>query len=134
MDRETLLQRCASRAIVRTASDSEVDLPKYACIKIIECNANEQPYSDGEIFRKIRLYHRKDDKSSEQKWWARLTKTKQKDVQQLLKNHSDLTHAFDSLIDMPGLWYPVQLGTLHRLLTLRCNEVRDRSLFDASTS
>ncbi|KAL1629899.1 hypothetical protein SLS56_005169 [Neofusicoccum ribis] len=106
---------------MRVPADGEVDLPKDACIKIIEGSSNEQPRSDGEIFRKIRLYHRKNDHGSEQKWWARLTATKQKDLRQLLRN-SALTHAFDSLIDMPGLWYPVKLGTLHRLLTLRCDE------------
>lgn len=34
----------------------------------------------------------------------------------------NLTDAFDSLLDMPGLWDRLQLGALHRLLALKCEE------------
>ena len=60
---------------------------------------------------------------SENQWWAYLDNSKPKDLRQLLKNYA-LTSAFDSLLDMSGLWAKFQLGALHRLLALKCDEVR----------
>jgi len=91
--------------------------------KLIEGYANTQRFSDGEIFWKIRFYNRACDTRAEQKWWARLTETKRKDLKQLLK-HNAFAHAFDNLLEMPGLWQPIKLGTLHRLLVLKCHEVQ----------
>lgn len=90
--------------------------------RITEAFGNEQRPSDGEIFRKIRYYHRTGDEESENRWWACLECSKPKDLRQLIKN-TKLIAAFDALIDMPGLWSKVQLGALHRLLALRCDEV-----------
>lgn len=89
---------------------------------LIEETRNERPIPDGEIFRRIRLYHRGKCTELEQKWWARLSESKRKDLRQLLKNQK-YAEAFDQLLEWPGLWYPIQLGTLHRLLTMRCDEV-----------
>ncbi|KAH7033932.1 hypothetical protein B0J12DRAFT_766202, partial [Macrophomina phaseolina] len=97
------------------------DLPTDICIEIIEESLHEQQYSDGDIFRKIRTYHKQGDEKSERKWWARLSNTKQKDLKQLFKS-PELTDAFDNLVGMPGMWQSFQLGTLHRLLTLHCDE------------
>ncbi|EKG09993.1 hypothetical protein MPH_12955 [Macrophomina phaseolina MS6] len=97
------------------------DLPTDMCIEIIEESLHEQQYSDGDIFRKIRTYHKQGDEKSERKWWARLSNTKQKDLKQLFKI-PELTDAFDNLVGMPGMWQSFQLGTLHRLLTLHCDE------------
>jgi hypothetical protein len=36
-----------------------------------------------------------------------------------------LIDAFDDLLELPGLWPPIQLGTLHRLHGLRCREVSE---------
>ena len=90
--------------------------------RIIESYANEQKPADGEIFRKIRLYHRANDQSAEDRWWACLDRSKLKDLRQLIKR-PQLLAAFDELIDMPGLWARIQLGALHRLLALKCDEV-----------
>lgn len=98
------------------------ELPRDICVDIIEETLNEQQYSDGDIFRKIRTYHKQGDKKAETKWWARLSRTKQKDLKQLL-NKASLADAFDRLTDMPGMWCSFQLGALHRLLTLHCDEV-----------
>ncbi|EKG13853.1 hypothetical protein MPH_08985 [Macrophomina phaseolina MS6] len=98
------------------------DLPKDLGIKVIEGSVNEQPYADGIILRKILLYRREGNEALENKWWARLSTTKQKDLKQLLKKPLFM-NALNELLDMPGLWYPIKLGTLHRLLTLRCDEV-----------
>ena len=99
-----------------------VDLPVGAAIHKIEKYENERPFSDGEIFRSIRLYARSGDTDKENKWWARLSTSKRKDVRQLLKNPR-FTSAFDKLVDKRGLWTSLHLGTLHRFLTLRCEEV-----------
>jgi hypothetical protein len=104
--------------IVRLYSNVE----KKASTRLLESYAHEQSYSDGQIFRKIRLYHRDGDLESEKRWWARLSVTKRKDLKQLLGVDS-LREAFDALLPFPGLWTPVQLGTLHRLHGLRCTEV-----------
>jgi hypothetical protein len=37
------------------------DTPKPVLVRIIELYSNEQKPLDGEIFRKIRLYHREND-------------------------------------------------------------------------
>lgn len=88
----------------------------------IENSLKEQAVSDGEIFRKLLLSKRENDRAAEKKWWARLTETKRKNLQQLLRD-TVLAAAFYGLLDWPGLWTPIQLGTLHRLLTLKCSEV-----------
>ncbi|KAH0542481.1 hypothetical protein FGG08_003152 [Glutinoglossum americanum] len=96
-------------------------LSKDACIRIQEQHPNSQPVSDGEIFQKIRYYHKQDNVQAEGKWWARLSDTKQKDVKQLLKME-EFVLVLDELLEIPGLWSTVKLGTLHRFLTLKCDE------------
>jgi hypothetical protein len=91
-------------------------------VRLQESFAHEQCYSDGTIFRNIRMYHAAKDTEGENRWWARLTESKRKDLRHLLKD-SLLTNAFDKLIGFAGLWPPVQLGTLHRLHGLKCTEV-----------
>lgn len=54
---------------------------------------------------------------------ANLTHGKSKELTQLLSDDR-FAAAFYALVDFPGLWRPIQLGTLHRLLTLKCEEVR----------
>ncbi len=83
---------------------------------------HEKAFTDGEIFRNIRIYALKRDKKSEKKWWARLSPTKQKDLKQLLGNEKIET-AFDNLIEFAGLWPPIQLGQLHRFHGLKCYKV-----------
>ncbi|EDU46063.1 conserved hypothetical protein [Pyrenophora tritici-repentis Pt-1C-BFP] len=77
--------------------------PKPVLAQIIESFANEQKPSDGEVFRKIRLYHRENDEEAQKRWWSRLEKSKPKDLRQLLRRPT-LIAGFDALIDMPGLW------------------------------
>ncbi|KAF1935627.1 hypothetical protein EJ02DRAFT_484202 [Clathrospora elynae] len=100
---------------------SYADTPKPVLFRIIESYSNEQKPSDGEIFRKIRLYHRENDQEAQKIWWSRLEKSKPKDLQGLFRRPS-LAAGFDALIDMPGLWAKLQLGALHRLLVLKCDE------------
>ncbi|KAG9382793.1 repeatdomain containing protein [Pyrenophora tritici-repentis] len=95
--------------------------PKPVLVRIIESYSNELRPSDGEIFRKIRLYHRENDQEALKRWWSCLEKSKPKDLRQLFRRPS-LAAGFDALIDMPGLWAKLQLGALHRLLVLKCDE------------
>ncbi|KAG9186453.1 hypothetical protein G6011_09561 [Alternaria panax] len=97
------------------------DTPEPVLVRIIESYSNEQKPSDGEIFRKIRLYHRENDQEAEKRWWSCLEKSKPKDLRQLF-GRASLASGFDALIDMPGLWAKLQLGALHRLLVLKCDE------------
>lgn len=98
------------------------DLTGFALSTVIEDHAHEQKPSDGEIFWKIRHYQRCGDEDAENSWWAYLDHSKPKDLRQLMKKPK-LISAFDDLLDMPGLWATIQLGTLHRLLTMKCDEV-----------
>ncbi|KAF1937075.1 hypothetical protein EJ02DRAFT_477864 [Clathrospora elynae] len=98
------------------------DTPKPVLVRIIESYSNKQKPSDGEIFRKIRLYHRENDQEAQKRWWSpRLEKSKPKDLRQLFRRPL-LAAGFNALIDMPGLWAKLQLGALHRLLVLKCDE------------
>ena len=63
------------------------------------------------------------------KWMARLSESKQRDINQLQRMRdrsaemSNLNDAFDKLLPYIGLWSALQIGTFHQLLTLRCPEV-----------
>ena len=123
VDRETVLLWSVTRDYLLASVNVKADTPKPVLIRVVEAYSNEQKPSDGEIFRKIRLYHRENDQEAEKRWWSRLEKSKPKDLRQLFRRPS-LTASFDALIDMPGLWAKLQLGALHRLLVLKCDEVR----------
>ncbi|KYG41239.1 hypothetical protein M433DRAFT_76237 [Acidomyces richmondensis BFW] len=93
----------------------------YVCVAVTEEYKNEFAYADGEIFRKIRLYNKSGDARAEKKWWARLSKTKAKDLRQLLKDER-YNRVFDDMLPWPGIWAPIRLGSLHRLPTMKCDE------------
>lgn len=122
VDRETVLPWLVRSRYLLASVNVRADTPKPILVRIIESYSNEQKPSDGEIFRKIRLYHRDNDQEAQNRWWSRLEKSKPKDLRQLFRRPS-LAAGFDALIDMPGLWAKLQLGALHRLLVLKCDEV-----------
>ncbi|KAI9750727.1 MAG: hypothetical protein M4579_006344 [Chaenotheca gracillima] len=107
-------------------------LKRKAARKLVEEDKNSQPFSDGEIFQKIRYYHHRQDEQAEKKWWARLTESKRKDLRQLLRNPR-FVEALDKLLAFPGLWPPIRLGALHRFLTLGCDEEINFCLTDIFT-
>ena len=81
-------------------------------------------FSDGEIYRRIRQYKNEgeqslNDRFAEKRLWARLTKSKRRDLKQFLK--SPLAAGFDVLRVIPGLWSGFRIG--HKFLALRCDEV-----------
>lgn len=105
-------------------ADMYVDLPRGCSRRVAEEYNNEQAHSDGEIFRKIRQYHRDGDQEGERRWWARLSANKSRDLRKLLKDKR-LRHAFDAMLPWPGLWQPIRLGALRRIVRMKCEEVSD---------
>ena len=89
---------------------------------LIEEYFNEKKPSDGEIYRKIRQYHFKQDVISEGRWKSRLRGNRMKNFKGLIQ-HDRLTAAFDALLDVSGLWDGMMITTLHTILAMRCNEV-----------
>ncbi|KFZ24817.1 hypothetical protein V502_00702 [Pseudogymnoascus sp. VKM F-4520 (FW-2644)] len=78
-------------------------------------------YTDGEIFRQVRRCQVSADTLGEIQWRARLTATKNRDIDQLLKREIIL-NALDSLLPIKGLWKEFKLGSLHLLLNMRIDE------------
>ena len=106
----------------RISTDSLVGLPQVVLPRLIEAFGNTRPFTDGEIFWKYRYYSKHAGSHDRaQEWLSRLTVGKQKDVRLLLK-YDGYREAFDDLLDLPGLWRPLKLGTLQRLLALHCDE------------
>ena len=93
--------------------------------------ANECPLSDGEIYRKIRMYCSQNQSSLELRWWTRLSSHRATNLKQLLQ-HPDLAAAFDSFLEIPALLEEeMRISTLHKMFAIRCNEVRDISPYIA---
>ena len=98
-------------------------------ITIREEDQNAARFCDGDIFRHLRYCQTIQDREGKKKWLSKLSATKQRDVLQLEKRAdkeketAQFMSAWDSLLPFPGLWHAVQLGTFHRLLSLRCPEV-----------
>lgn len=98
-------------------------------IAIREADNTASHFSDGDVFRHLRHCQRLQDRGGKKKWLSRLSITKQRDVLQLERRAekevetAEFLDAWDDLIPYPGLWPALQLGTLHRLLSLRCPEV-----------
>jgi hypothetical protein len=85
--------------------------------------AYELNKSDGEIFRQILLHKR--DEETKNIWLSLLSESKQNDVSQFL-GHRLFKDMFDPILNIPGLFHALELGQLHRLLTVRCDEVSCR--------
>ena len=94
-----------------------------------EAYSNSKNFCDGDIFRNLRYCQLREDVTGAGKWKARLSESKQADIAQLekmsKKDHemAALQDAMDGLLPFQGLWAPLELGVLHRVLTLRCPEV-----------
>ena len=84
----------------------------------------DENLSDGRIYLAIRRCQSTFDTLNEERWWKRFSPSKQKYLRRLLK-HGPLTRAFDTLSAILGLWDGLLVGSLHKLLTLHCEEVGD---------
>ncbi|PWW77230.1 hypothetical protein C7212DRAFT_181894, partial [Tuber magnatum] len=80
---------------------------------------NSKCKSDGETFRKICLHSRSGQWDWEQDMWCHLSAGKRKDLRQLLANGA-LRKVLDDLLHWPSM----RLGTLHRLIMMRCDKIQ----------
>ena len=96
-----------------------VDLQRSCCKSVAEEFINEKGHSNGEIFRKIRDYHKNGEGDDEGRWWARLSKDNGKDLRQLLKDER-FERVFDAMLSWPGLFRQI---TLRLSVRLKCDEV-----------
>ncbi|KAL9083484.1 MAG: hypothetical protein Q9165_008511 [Trypethelium subeluteriae] len=80
--------------------------------------SNARAFCDGDIFRHLRHYQQAGDDARAGRWLARLSKSKFRDVKQLIDKVKPLCTAFDRLLPFRGLWASFRIGTLHRILTL----------------
>ncbi|OJD10549.1 hypothetical protein ACJ73_09760, partial [Blastomyces percursus] len=90
---------------------------------IVDEYSNEKPPSDGEVYWKVRQYQYEANSRFEERWKSRLSSNKAKRFRQLSSPaHVDIRAAFDALLAIPGLWNGMNLGSLHRVLALNCDE------------
>lgn len=96
---------------------------------MIEEYSSEKDPDDGEIYRKIREYQGYQGAGNpyfEKRWWARLSAIsnhKRDNLEQLFRR-PQYRAAFDVQLDIPGLGGGMRLSTLHKMLAMRCDEVR----------
>lgn len=86
--------------------------------------AHQTKYSDGEIYRHMRLHQRANRARSElqaREWKLQLTPCKQKIVDLLLKRPA-IVEALDTLLPFVGVWAGLQIGNIHKHLALHCDE------------
>jgi hypothetical protein len=116
---------------LKTNSDRSflLDLDCDLKTSLIEEYSIEKEPDDGKIYRKIREYqgyHGEGNPYLEKRWWAILgaiSTHKRSNLKQLFRN-PDYKAAFDIQLDIPGLGAGMRLSTLHKMLAMRCDDVR----------
>ncbi|KAL4984462.1 hypothetical protein BDW68DRAFT_180652 [Aspergillus falconensis] len=88
---------------------------------LLEEYSNEKPPTDGEVYRKIRQYENEHNTRFRKRWWSRLTPNKEKRLKALLA-HEEFRDAFDKLLPIPGLWCGLRIGSLAKLMAVKCDE------------
>ncbi|GLA10289.1 hypothetical protein AnigIFM60653_002384 [Aspergillus niger] len=90
---------------------------------------NQRRPPDGLIYERIRFYQGKlghpPDENAEALWWAvprHDPKSKKHVYLRAFLQHPSFPAAFDALLLIPGLWAKMQLGVLHTMVSLRCDE------------
>ena len=105
------------------------DLGETEVNELREEYSNAKNFFDGDIFRHLRRAHLAGNTSAKARWLSKLSKTKIRDIGLLEKRAAKdpqtqhLQSALDELLPFTGLWPALQIGTFHRLLSLRCPEV-----------
>jgi hypothetical protein len=122
VDRGLVSKRYAKRPLPFWAIvDAILDLSAAAKRALAEEYSNSMNFSDGVIYRNINEYTSLGDKFAEFQWWARLTKCKKDILKQFLK-HAFCAH-FNSLLIIHGLWIAFNIGTLHKMMAMKVDEV-----------
>ncbi|GIJ92781.1 hypothetical protein Asppvi_003773, partial [Aspergillus pseudoviridinutans] len=93
---------------------------------------NQRQPPDGLIYERLRFYEghlgSPPDHDAASAWWAILQHNPKSKKHKYLKaffRHGSFPQAFDALLPIPGLWARMQIGVLHSLIALRCDEVRN---------
>jgi len=124
VDGRTILPGYVLYAILKALLADVVDIPSTAKAYLREQYLNCRNYSDGEIYRYIRLYQKSGDEQGERRWRSRLSPSKTKALKQLQNQcHGSIASCLDELVQFPGLWNGFQLGSFPTILSLRCPEV-----------
>ena len=86
--------------------------------------SNSFNFADGDIYGKVRQYQRQNKTFAERRWRSYLSTGKQKALGQLL-GRDRYTKAFDTLLDIRGLWAGpgFSLGNMQEILAMRFDEV-----------
>lgn len=87
--------------------------------------SNSRNFCDGDIYQQIRACQKRQDVHGEGRWLARLSEGKRKDIKHLhtRKDMKLFADALDNLLPYLGFWPSLQIGTFHRVLSLKCPEV-----------
>jgi hypothetical protein len=87
------------------------------------------PLCDGEKYLRIRYHQRRGEKAEELRWKKRLSVSKSKNVEQIVRNKL-LVQCLDELEPFRPLWAAFQLGSFPPLLSWHCYEVCPNSDID----
>lgn len=93
---------------------------RYLFRRKCEAFSFEIPYTDSEIYRKIR-FSDNFDFSEKKDWLKRLSNCKETILRMLFRNER-LAKALDRLLVFPGLWTGLQLGNFHKHIALHCED------------
>lgn len=94
-----------------------------ALVQLREESKKSLEFTDGEIYRTLRLYQLSQNNAQESKWWARLgSKGRREDIRRLQLNKLLLV-SLDKLLPFIGLWKPLKSTQIERLLSLKFPEV-----------
>ncbi|KAF2825068.1 hypothetical protein CC86DRAFT_246297, partial [Ophiobolus disseminans] len=99
-------------------------------LALVDSYSNEKEPHDGEFYTKIRQYQQSGNTCLEEIWWARLLALgiqKKKNLTRILRSKVYLS-AFDCQIGLPGLRRGMKLGTMHTILSMKCDEENVRYL------
>lgn len=103
---------------------------RLKCLDLIEAEISTLKYkligetllSTREIFRHHRFCNRSGDLVGASQWLGRLPPSIHRDLKQITQS-APLQNSFEKLVDFPTLWNNVRLGSLHRVLSIHCEEV-----------
>ena len=78
---------------------------------------------DGEIFRNSRVSQLVGDVAEAEILQYQISPNTRENISRLYRNHHALGKAFDDLLVFKELWKRFELGTLPRILGMKCDEV-----------
>ena len=106
------------------------DLSNDIEIDLREEYTNDRNFCDDNIYRHLRISQRMNNAIEKNKWLARLSKCKRKNLKQFQRRQElrRLTFVLNDLLSYVKLWSTLQIETFHRLLNLKCSKIDKRSL------